>query len=312
MKIAGSRPRLLLALVAALLLVGCGSQDSQFRIVLPRIIVDIDQDGNPSVAGISPIALSVFGIDPNQFRLPKDTVDQLVDSNLQHAELLFRNDGLYWWANGKPLVPLTWDDQSFGTTTDLLNKFVKLDPTASGLMNNVLLPGARASEQNIVIRFPLKAGESAIPIREMGGPVPEPGQPVDPGAVVRLHLSFNEQGEPSFRDVPIKELGTLFGADLSAASLPPDVVKQLTDAGIQHITIRTTPEGIKLWSNDQPLPTLRWGEDTLNSTAETVASLKLIDPAIAAVVKQFVPYLNTVDANLVLRFPTTAAPIPLP
>jgi hypothetical protein len=297
--------------IAAVLLVGCGPQGG-FNLVLPRIEVAIDSEGNPSVAGFSPVALSFLGIDPNQFKLPKDTVDQLVDSNLQHAELLFRKDGLYWWANGKPMVPLTWDDASFATTTDLVNKFVKLDPTASGLLNNVLLPGARATEQNIVLRFPLKAGEAAIPVREMGGPLPEPGAPVDQGAVVRLHLSFNEQGEPSFRDVPIKELGPLFGADLSAAALPADLVKQLTDAGVQHLTIRTTPEGIKLWSNDQPLPTLRWGEDTLNNTAETVAGLKLIDPAIGAVVKQFVPYLNTVDANLVLKFPTTGTPIPLP
>jgi hypothetical protein len=110
-KTAGSRPRLFSALaVAALLLVGCGPQGG-LNLVLPRIVVDIDKEGNPSIAGISPIALGFLGIDPNQFKLPKDTVDKLVDSNLQHAELLFRKDGLYWWANGKPLVPLSCDDQ---------------------------------------------------------------------------------------------------------------------------------------------------------------------------------------------------------
>jgi hypothetical protein len=95
--------------------------------------------------------------------------------------------------------------------------------------------------------------------------------------------------------------------------LPKENLQQLMTAGIQHITIRTTPEGIMLWSNDKPLPTLRWNENTLNSTADLVTQLQMIDPAVAGVVKLFLPYLNTVDANVVLKFPTGgAAAIPLP
>lgn len=308
------RLRTLSALVLATLLVsGCGASGSGLNLVFPRIVVDIDKDGNPSVAGISPIALSIFGIDPNQFKIDPATVQKLTDSNVQHLELLFRKDGLYTWANAKPVVPLVWDDGSFNTTQDLALKFVALDPSAQGILTNVLLPAARSSEQNVVVRFPRKDGEAEIPLRDMGGALPEPGAAVDPTTFVRMHISFDENGTPSIANISTKDIQAATGMDLSAAALPKENVQQMINAGVQHITIRTTPEGIKLWSNDKPLPTLRWSQDTLTSTADLVGQLKLIDPAIGAIVKQFLPYLNTVDANLVLKFPTGgAAPIPLP
>lgn len=301
------------AIVAALVLAGCGAPGSPFRLVFPRIFVDVDKEGFPTVAGISPFMLSLFGVDTNLLKIDPATVAQLTDSNLQHVELLFRSDGLYWWANGKPLVPLTWDDQSFENTKTLITQFVPMDVPTQGLLNNVLLPAARSMEQNVVVRFPRKDGEAEIPVREMGGLLPEPGSAVDSSVVGGLRLTFDDAGVPSVAGVSFAEIEKLLGADLSAAMLPPDTVNQLKSAGIQHITLRTTPEGIKVWTNDKTLPTLRWSPDTLNNTADTVASLKLIEPALGTVVKQFVPYLNQVNMNLVLKFPTGgAAPIPEP
>lgn len=302
------------ALVAAtLILTGCGAASGSFRAVFPRIVIDVDKEGFPSVAGISPMMLSFFGMDPSQFKIPPATVAQLTESNLQHAELLFRNDGLYWWANGKPLVPLTWNDQSFNNTKALISKFNLMNPAAWGVVDNVLLPAARSVEQNIVIRFPRKDGEAEIPVRAMGGPLPEPGATVTPSVIGGLKLTFDDSGVPSIAGVSFAEIQKSLGIDLSAATLPPDTLQQLKNAGIQHITLRTTPEGIKLWSNDQPLPTLRWSPDTLTNTADTVASLKLIDPAIGTVVRQFVPFLNRVDTDVILMFPTGGATaIPLP
>lgn len=313
MRTTGSRKTALTTFVlAALVLTGCGA-GGPLNFVFPRIEINVDKEGFPSVAGISPLALSLFGMDPNQFKIDPATVSQLTDSNLQHLELLFRKDGLYWWANGKPLMPLVWNDQSFDNTRDLIMKFGLFDASAAGILNNVLLPAARSMEQNVIVRFPRKDGEAEMPVREMGGPIPEPGEATSPSTIAGLRLTFDDSGVPSIASVSTKEIQDAFGADLSAATLPKDTVQQLVKAGVQHITIRTTPEGIKLWSNDKPLPTLRWSGDTLNSTAETVGNLKLIDPAIAAVVKQFLPFANTLDVNLVLKFPTDgAAAIPEP
>ncbi|GIV85091.1 MAG: hypothetical protein KatS3mg052_2098 [Candidatus Roseilinea sp.] len=305
--------RALSALVlAALILTGCGG-GAPLRLVFPRIFVEVDKEGFPTIAGISPAVLSFFGLDPNQFKIDPATVGKLTDSNLQHVELLFRNDGLYWWANGKALVPLTWDDASFDNTKDVINRFVKLDESTRGVLNNVLLPVARSMEQNIIIRFPRKDGEAEIPLRDMGGPLPQPGAAVDPSLIGGLRLTFDDAGTPSVAGVSFSEIEKLAGADLSAAKLPLDTVQQMKDVGIQHVTIRTTSEGIKIWTNDKLLPTLRWSEETLTNTADTLASLELIEPALGAVIKQFLPYLNRADIDLVLKFPTGgAAPIPEP
>lgn len=305
--------RALSALVlAALILTGCGG-GNPFRLIFPRIFVEVDKEGFPTVAGISPAMLSFFGVDPSLLKIDPATVGKLTDSNLQHIELLFRNDGLYWWANGKALVPLTWDDASFDNTKDLINRFVKLDEVTSGIVNNVLLPVVRSMEQNIIIRFPRKDGEAEIPLREMGGPLPAPGAAVDPSLIGGLRLTFDDAGMPSVAGVSFSEIEKLAGADLSAAKLPLDTVQQMKDAGIQHATIRTTPEGIKIWANDKSLPTLRWSEETLINTADTLASLELIEPALGAAIKQILPYLNRADIDLVLKFPTGgAAPIPEP
>jgi len=307
------RVRALSAVVLAMLiLTGCGG-GAPLRLVFPRIHVDVDKEGFPTIAGIGPGMLSFFGVDPNQLKIDPATVQQLTDSNLQHVELLFRNDGLYWWANGKSLVPLTWSDESFDNTKDVIGTFIQMDEATRGILNNVLLPIARSLEQNVVIRFPIKDGQAEIPVRPMGGALPEPGAMVDPSMIGGLRLTFDDAGAPSIAGVSVAEIAKLAGADLSAAQLPPDTIQQLQKAGIQHVTMRTTPEGIKIWANDKPLPTLRWSEETLTNTADTLASLQLIEPTLGAVIKQFLPYLNRADVGLVLKFPTGgAAPIPEP
>ncbi len=305
--------RILSALVlATLLLAGCGG-GGPLTVVLPRIEVNIDADGNPTVAGISPALLGLAGMDPSQFRLDKATVAQITDSNIQHVELVFRQDGLYWWVNSKALIPLVWDDASFNNVTQLIPKFVPMDEAQKGALTNVFLPAARRLELNLLIRFPLKAGETVVAVREMRGALPTAGAPTTPSTVARLHISFDAEGTPSIVGVSLKEIGQIIGADTSSVAIPKDTVNQIVGAGIQHITVRTTPEGIKLWTNDQPLPTLRWSDETLKSTAEVISGLTMIPPAVAEVIAKFLPFINTLDINLVLKFPTNgAAAIPLP
>ena len=121
--------RVLPALVlSSLLLTACGpAGGGPVTIVLPRIIVDVAPDGTPSVGSVNPMLLQLAGLDPSQFKLSPATVKQLTDSNVQHVELLFRQDGLYWWVNSKSLIPLVWDDASFNNVTQLIPKFLTMD-----------------------------------------------------------------------------------------------------------------------------------------------------------------------------------------
>ena len=305
------RTRVLSAVVlTALLLAGC-SGDS-FKIAFPRIEISIDKDGNPTIAGVSPLILRLVGVDLSNAKMDPATVQQLTDSNIQHIEFLFQKNGLFWWVNGEPMTPLTWDDASFNNAIDLAINLGYIDPAQAGLVKTIV-PQARNLEADVLIRFPLQPGATPIEPRPLGGPLPEAGKSAGQSIVAGLKLKFDADGAPSLAGVSTKDIAKATGQDLSTMVIPPDTMAQLAKAGIQHITIRTTPEGLRIWTNDKPLPTVRWSEETLKSTAEVASGLKMIDPNIAAVLKQFVPFANTLDVNIVLQFPTNgAAAIPLP
>lgn len=163
-----------------------------------------------------------------------------------------------------------------------------------------------------MLKFPTPPGQAEVPLRSEGTQFPSGSAQAQTSAVAGLRLTFDQDGVPSISGVSFKEIGSVLGADLSAAYLPRDLVQQLIAAEVQHITLKTTPEGIKLWVNADEITTLRWNDDTLNNTAEALGSLQLLDPAIGAAVKQFVPLVDQLDARVVLRFPTTASPIPEP
>jgi hypothetical protein len=296
--------------LTALLLAGC-SGDS-FKLAFPRIEVVIDKDGNPTVAGVSPLILRLVGVDLSNAKLDPAVVQQMTDSNVQHVELLFQKSGLFWWVNAKPMTPLTWDDASFGNVIDLAINLGYIDPAQAGLVKAVV-PQARNLEADVLIRFPLQDGATPIEPRPLGGPLPEAGTPAGQSVVAGLRLTFDADGTPSLAGVSTKDISKATGMDLSTAVIPADMMAQLGKAGIQHITIRTTPEGLRIWTNDKPLPTVRWSEETLKSTAEVASGLSMVDPNVATLLNQFVPFANTLDVNIVLRFPANgAAEIPLP
>lgn len=295
--------RLIAALSAAtLLLSGCGSD---FRLALPRIVVEIDSEGYPSVIGISGRAFGAQVLAPS-------LVQQISQSNLQHVELAWRPEGVFIWANAKPLTALTLNEQSFRVVSELVKRFGVANPSEDPIAGLGLWL-ARVLQLNVVLKFPLQPNAAEIPLRDERAPLPTGGSAAAPASIVGLKLSFDENGVPAFLGVSFTELQQLAGVDLSATFLPRETVQQLVAAGVQHITIRTTPEGIKLWVNADQVTTLIWSEEMLSNTAETVGNLRLLDPAVATVVKQFVPLVNQLDANIVLRFPTGgAAPIPEP
>jgi hypothetical protein len=305
------RTRVVSALVlTALLLAGC-SGDS-FRLAFPRIEVVIDQEGNPTIAGVSPLILRLVGVDLSGAKLDPAVVQQMTDSNIQHIELLFQRNGLFWWVNGQPMTPLTWDDESFNNALDLAINLGYVDPAQAGLVK-AIVPQARALEADVLIRFPLQAGATPIEPRPLGGPLPEAGTPAGQSVVAGLRLAFDADGTPSLAGVSTKDISAATGQDLSSMAIPPETMEQLKNAGIQHITIRTTPEGLRIWTNDKPLPTVRWSEETLKSTANVASGLSMVDPNVATLINQFVPFANTLDVNIVLQFPTNGAPaIPLP
>ncbi|MCS6774696.1 MAG: hypothetical protein NZ693_11375 [Thermoflexales bacterium] len=289
------------AVISGVLLTGCGSD---FRLALPRVIVEVDSEGYPSVIGISGRAFGVQALDPA-------TVQQLVNSNLQHVELSWRQEGVAVWVNAKPITALELGPERFKRVVNLVKKFGFPDPAQDPLAG-LAVEIARVLQLNLVLKFPPAAGQTEVPLRPEGAAFPDGASQAQPAALAGVRLTFDQDGVPSISGVSFREFSSLLGADLSATYLPRELVQQLVAAEIQHITLKTTPEGIKLWVNAEEITTLRWNRDTLNNAAETVGSLQLLDPAVGAAVKQFLPLVEQLEARVVLRFPTTATPIPEP
>ena len=106
--------------ILVLLLAGCGKpvepptsstppSGEIFQIALPRIVIDVDSEGNPSVLGLSPAVLKGLGVDLAGMQVPPATVEQMTKANVQHIEIASVGDRLVLLANGKPMPHLGWN-----------------------------------------------------------------------------------------------------------------------------------------------------------------------------------------------------------
>ena len=289
-------------------------------IALPRIVVDIDAEGSPSISGITPALLSLAGMDPSQFRLPKEVVDALVAADIQHLEVLHKNDGLFIFVNGKPLPHLSWTSQSITTLGNTVEKFGVLDASASQVVKT-LLPRLQNIGINIAVKLPLKSGGTEIPLRDATAKteLPAASAASDVIAKTRLTLRFDADGVPSIAGVSTRDIETMFGGmgfDFRMLELGSATVSNLQSQGIQHIVLHTTPDGITIYVNGEALPNIVWSEEYLNNTAD-LANAFLTDPSLAnvrEVVSTIVPNIRRVDAEIVIAFPAAQGQqeIPLP
>jgi len=124
---------LLVLLVLALFVAGCSGPAVQaprspldqlgerFQISLPRLTVNVADDGAPSILGISPAILKLAGVDTEAFKFPADTVERLTQANVQHIEVAVVEGGLRIWVNGKPLPFVQTDSDSLQRAVELLS-----------------------------------------------------------------------------------------------------------------------------------------------------------------------------------------------
>ena len=285
--------------------------------VLPQIVVVVDSEGVPTVAGITPDSIKqlTFGqVDLSTMRVPKSNVEWFTRSNVQHIEIRHKTDGLFLFANGKPLPRLGWNDESFNTVGDLAGKFGGLSQPVADIVKMVL-PFVRHLGLDVVVKFPLQQGAAAIPLADPNAPVPAAATTaMPPSAIVRITVKYTEEGVPSIMNVSSRDLAGAMGMDMSAMELPPDTMAMLRDRGVQHIVMRTTPDAVWIWINAEPLPTLVWSDDNLKNGAELYGQLFLTDESLIKALNTLLPVLRKLDGEVVLQFPVPpgASAIPLP
>ncbi|HEY54107.1 MAG TPA: hypothetical protein G4N94_11680 [Caldilineae bacterium] len=316
-------------LLLALLLAACGDkptdvaeQEGGFMLALPRINVDIDEEGVPSVAGISPETLekiSLGMVDLNEFRMPKNYVDWFTGANVQHMEVVHTSDGLYVFVNGTPMPHLAWDGDSLSSAADLAADLDQLNPYMAKVLK-LLIPFIQRTGIDVGLKFPLQPGAEEIPMRSPDAPLKSAAsEPESSLAIVRVHVSYDDEGVPSVLAISSKDIEEALGYSLRQVQLEPDFVAKMEDAGIQHITMRTTPNGLLLWKNDDALPYLAWSDENLRNSATLVDDMvALYDlpewDAVREAVNLMLPMLDNINGEIVLLFPLTegAESIPIP
>jgi len=317
--------------VLAILLSACAAsqpaavadkENSDFYVALPRVVVDIDDQGKPSIAGITPEminSLSGGQMDMSQFAVPADYLNWLKSTDTQHLELAFNGDGAFVFANGKQLPHIGLSDEAVTNLGDVAGNLggAFIDPAYAGYIPLVqkFLPLARRLGLNLVVRIP--HGGAEIPLRDPSAPLTAPAASNgEKAAQVRVVVNYDDQGVPSIAGISAKDLEALTGYDLYGLKLDPAMVGLLRDRGIQHVSIRSENDGLALMVNDKALPTFACSADCLKNTAEVISTLNTYPgmEQINELVAKFGPELQNLNAELALRFP--AAPgsnvIPLP
>ena len=290
-------------LVAVVLLVGCGSAaqptapktPEPFMLALPRLVVTVDNAGNPKIFGLSP---ATFGMDA---KLPKPMVDSLVAGDVQHIEARVVGDGLKLFANGKPLPYIGWNDEGLIQGVDLAQAFTGQDLSAA----KKLLPILRRLGLDVVVRLPKKAGAADIPLislEEGAKTAPQPsGGPAT--AIVKMDLKIDDKGQPGILDVTSADLATL-GMTMEPV-LDQETLQRLQKANIQHLLVRTKPGGLYLYSNGKPLPYLVWDARFLANAAELYGQLAPDSPY-RELINMVAPGLERADVDVLVNLPKAA------
>jgi hypothetical protein len=305
--------------VIALILAGCGGQAAQpttgpttssgelFQVALPRLVIDVDAEGNPSILGISPALLGALGVDVAGFKLPKDLVTQFTDAGVQHLEIASVGDRLMFFENAKPLPHLGWTSDSLNRMLNFLGT-MKVE-NAQAIQR--ILPLVTRLGLDVVLRFPRAAGEAEIPfvdtstVRNF-----QPTPTTDPASLVaKFEVRFDDQGRAGMATLSPDDLAAL---GVSAPiKLSPETLANFKDGNIQNMEVRTKPDGGYVYVNNEPLPRLIWDTQLLKNAVDLYSKLSP-NAQMLPLIQQIAPYLDRADLDVLLRFPKAAGQADIP
>jgi hypothetical protein len=306
-----------LLLVVALLLAGCGSgaavQTAEtgtaggeiFQVALPRLVVDVDAEGNPSVLGINPSLLQFFGVDTSAMKVPPETVQQMVDAGIQHIEIASVGDRIMFFVNGKPMPHLGWSAESLPRALDVADVFMDVQ---NSQMIRQLLPLITRLGLDVVLRFPRGDAAEITMIDANEAKQFQPTPNTDPaGMIIKFEAKFDEQGRPGLLGLSADDLATM-GVNFA---LPADTLARVQANNLQTVEFQTDPAGAIIYTNGEPLPTLNWDTQLLANLMEVVRSLAK-DSELLPLLEQVVPYLDRADVGIMVHFPIAAGQEPIP
>ena len=298
-----------------------GDPNSDFYLALPRIEISIDKDGNPSLANIdlkTVEALTGNTVDLSQYRLDPGYVTWLTSAGVQHIEIVHKGDGLFLFQNNKPLPHIGWNGESIasvGSTVADLGGKMGMDANQAKLIKQ-LMPFLRRLGVDIAVKFPVADGAAPVELRAAGGKIDAKASPAsDPIVQTKLVVNYDAAGTPSVAGLSTADLAAIPGMEaLNGLNLDPTLIKNMTDLGIQHISLKTDKDGVLIALNDKQLPSIVWTDEYLQNSAQLFTALNTY-PELAqvnALVTELLPRLKDANVELALRFPLAPGAQQLP
>lgn len=319
-------------LISVLALASCGGkkeekpqETAKKPFLLPRLTVNITEDGSPKVFGI-PVAkvADILGQDPASFSLPADTLQMLENADIQSVELVIRGEGIVPFINGKALPYIELDQEARDNLATLLKLAGVDDSTANRLQK--LLSNDIISKLGIpiVVRFPLAAGATAAPLRDKGAlPLVDTEEQrsavTAPLLIAHVDVALDAAGVPTIAGSSMTEYQQAFEVaglpvDLSSARLDPALIASLAAADIQIVQAETEPEGLYLYLNGSMLPNVAWDQERIDNALALYSQLEPDSPYLP-ILRFLAPYIQPADMELALFLPTQAGgqpPAPRP
>lgn len=304
-------------LVMALVLAACGTTDpgasapgTNSFVAFPRVVIEVDEQGNPSVAGMNTQTLknlTLGMLDLTPYRLDPAWVQYFMATDLQNIELAYRDDGIYTFVNGKALPFLVWSEDALDNTVGLLTDVGGMDPQFAGALTTIL-PLVQSIGLDVAVQFPAMAGRDTMSLRDLTVPLRAGAAEGEAGGAqiaLTIDVLYDEQGVPQVPGAAFI-LQNLLGIDLSQLQLPPATIAALQASGVEQITVQTGHDGIAIQVNDKSLPAISWSEDQLQTVIELIGTFFLGDQAgsLMPLLETLLPALSDLNATLVLHFPT--------
>lgn len=306
-------------LISALLLSACGpamqpaagpetESGEVFMVALPRIVIDFDEVGTPSMLGVKLTDVGRFtGQDMSTMGLNKFYIDWMMAANVQHIELRQTGNGIALFINGKPMPNVAWSDKSLQQASNLAGLF-QVQNTA---MLAKFLPIVRRLGLDVVVTFPRAQGVAAIPLVDpdqaikVAAAVPS-DQPAS--AIVRFEVKYDEQGVPGILGITAADLAAMGVA--APLALHPAYLDLLKKNNIQTMELRGKTDGLFLYINGDPLPNIAWDDAFLANAADVYAQMNPTSPYID-LAKTMVPLINKADISIMVHFPLAAGATPI-
>ena len=179
-----------------------------------------------------------------------------------------------------------------------------------------LMPFLRRLGVDIAVKFPVADGAAPVELRAAGGKIDAKASPAsDPIVQTKLVVNYDAAGTPSVAGLSAADLAAIPGMEaMNGLNLDPTLIKNMTDLGIQHISLKTDKDGVLIALNDKQLPSIVWTDEYLQNSAQLFTALNTY-PELAqvnALVTELLPRLKDANVELALRFPLAPGAQQLP